>query len=157
MKKMILLVFILFNIGCAMTVKADSSKDGSLQLDPSVITNSNGGVGNGSDFPEVANLFVQPQTNKSAFTTDVPTGKVHFGSPVKIKTIDYSRKTKQLFKSYDPQVITSSTDTASSQDGNKTIYIIGAIAVLPVVGISYLIGRTLARRRVRKEGGGNFD
>lgn len=157
MKKTILFATTLLSVSFITTAKADSSSDGKLQLDPSVITNSNGGVGNGSDFPEVANLFVQPQRNKSAFIDNPPTGKVKFGTPVKIHTVDYSGKTKQLFKAYQPQVIASNTNAIDRQDDTKIIYIIGAIAVLPVIGISYLIGRTLARRRVRKEGENNFD
>lgn len=136
-----------------MSVKADSSSDGGLQLNPNVITKSNGGIGSIDDFPEVGNLFVKkPLSGNSAFTLNVQTDQVRFGIPIKVDTTDYSSKTSQLFKDYHPQLIVNEDDISKTTTSNLLWIIIIGLLIFPVIGISFLIGRSVARRRLEKQG-----
>lgn len=129
--------------------------DGSLQLNPKVITNSDGGVGTTSDFA-IRNQLFTPKIDKIAKE------RAKDNVPKQRETLDFSKKAintlynvntkkvvKQLFANYKPQVIESSTNTSHS----KTMiwYWVILLAAVPLIVLAIFLGRKNAKRRLRKK------
>lgn len=129
--------------------------NGSLQLNPNVITNSDGGIGTTSDF-QIRNQLFTPTIDKLAKE------KAKDNVPKQKKTLDFSKQAintlynanttkvvKQLFVNYKPQVIASNTDTSDS----KTMiwYWVISLAAVPLIVLAIFLGRKSAKRRLRKK------
>ncbi|MDR0300460.1 MAG: type VII secretion protein EssA [Streptococcaceae bacterium] len=157
MKKKTIILFLALLCGVIFLtgrgVFADDN--GKLQLDPNVITNSNGGVGTASDFPILGDLFTSGlnQTAKEQMQDKVPEQK---------KVLDFSKQsantlydtntaqiTTQLFVNYSPQVMTSSTDTKNTQ--STVWYWLLSLAALPLVFLAIFLGRKNAKRSLRRK------
>lgn len=129
--------------------------DGSLQLNPNVITDSDGGIGTTSDFLIRSQLFM-PTIDKLAKE------QAKDNVPKQRETLDFSSKAistlynvntkkvvKQLFVNYNPQVIASSTNISNS----KTMiwYWVISLAAVPLIVLAIFLGRKNAKRRLRKK------
>lgn len=129
--------------------------DGSLQLNPNVITDSDGGIGTTNDFLIRSQLFT-PKIDKLAKE------QVKDNVPKQRETLDFSNKAistlynvntkkvvKQLFVNYNPQVIASSISTSDS----KTMiwYWVISLVAVPLIVLAIFLGRKNAKRRLRKK------
>ncbi|URZ02816.1 hypothetical protein CLAUR_028500 [Clostridium felsineum] len=146
---MVLGLFFLANPPCF------ADDNGSLQLNPNVITNSDGGIGTTSDF-SIRNQLFTPTIDKLAKE------QAQDNVPKQRKTLDFSKQTtntlynantkkvvKQLFVDYKPQVIAASTSTSYSK---TTIwYWIISLAAVPLIVLAIFLGRKNAKRRLRKK------
>lgn len=129
--------------------------NGNLQLDPNVITNSNGGVGTASDFPIRNELFtpVLNQTAKEQMQDQVPEQQkaLNFSKQTANTLYDTNtaQVTKQLFVNYNPQVITS--NTASSKSQTTLWYWLITVVAFPLVFLAIFLGQKNAKRSLRKK------
>ncbi|WP_077836131.1 type VII secretion protein EssA [Clostridium felsineum] len=146
---MVLVIFLLANPRCF------AEDNGSLQLNPNVITNSDGGIGTTSDFSIRSQLFT-PTIDKLAKK------QAQDNIPKQRETLDLSKQAtntlynvnttkvvKQLFVNYKPQVIASSTNKSDS----KTMiwYWVISLAAIPLIVLAIFLGRKNAKRRLRKK------
>lgn len=120
-KKIITLLAISYSLIFLVGKVAFATDNGNLQLDPNVITKSNGGVGTTSDFP-IRNELFTPALNQ------VVKEQMQDKVPEQQKALNFSKQTtntlydtntaqitKKLFVNYKPQIITSNTDNISTQ------------------------------------------
>ncbi|KHD34518.1 hypothetical protein NL50_16905 [Clostridium acetobutylicum] len=152
-----LLLFICMVLGIVFLAspKCFAVDNGSLQLNPNVITNSDGGVGTTSDFSIRSQLFT-PTIDKIAKE------QAHDNVPKQRETLDFSKQAintlynantkkvvEQLFVNYKPQVIASSTSTSDS----KTMiwYWVILLAAVPLIVLAIFLGQKNAQRRLRKK------
>lgn len=152
-----LLLFICMVLGLFFLAspRCFADDNGSLQLNPNVITNSDGGIGTTSDFPIRSQLFTHTidKLAKEQAQDNVPKQR---------ETLDFSKQTtntlynvnttkvvEQLFVNYKTQVIASSTDTSDS----KTMiwYWVISLAAVPLIVLAIFLGRKNAKRSLRKK------
>lgn len=129
--------------------------NGSLQLNPNVITNSDGGIGTTSDLPIRSQLFTPTieKLAKEQAKDNVPKQREALDfSKQAISTlynVNTTKIVKKLFVNYNPQIIASSTNTSHS----KTMiwYWVISLATVPLIVLAIFLGRKNARRRLRKK------
>ena len=129
--------------------------NGSLQLNPNVITDSDGGIGTTSDF-SIRNQLFTPAIEKNAkkqARDNVPKQReiLDFSSKATntLYNVNTKKVVKQLFINYKPQVIVSSISTSHS----KTMiwYWVISIAAVPLIVLAIFLGRKNAKRRLRNK------
>jgi type VII secretion protein EssA len=156
-KKVLLLAFFisLFLLGGLKANKGYADDNGSLQLDPNIITNSNGGVGNTSGFPIVGELFTptMDQTVKDQMKDNIPEQRKALDFSKKavntLYTTDTTKITQQLFVNYKPQVITANRTDTNSQ--STLWYGLLSLLGLPLIVLAIFLGRKNAKRSLKKK------
>ncbi|MFC4652337.1 type VII secretion protein EssA [Lactococcus nasutitermitis] len=138
-----------------ISIKSKADDNGSLQLNSNVVTNSNGGVGTGSEFPIRNALFTTAmnQKVKAQMQDKIPEQQkaLNFSKQTvnSLYNTDTSKITKALFVDYKPQVIASSTNENNTQ---KTLwYWLLLIIAIPLVFLAVFLGRKNAKRSLRKK------
>ncbi|MDR0298507.1 MAG: type VII secretion protein EssA [Streptococcaceae bacterium] len=145
--------FALTSISINRSVYADGN--GSLQLDPSVITDSGVKSGGSDDFPIKSELFLPAISgyakNQEATRKEIPQKieTINFGG-IKQSSSDLLYSTKELFQNYKPTILTTTTSQrkADSQT-NIWLFVIIFIGIIFMI-FAFVFGRRNAKRSRRK-------
>lgn len=134
--------------------------EGSLHLDTNLITNSKGGVGSLGDFPIKGSLFTDEMNRKTQkqndFNVHTQLKKINFSSEDKGHyNADFSKTTALLFSSYHPE--NTINDDSTVKRAYHFWYYILAFLLIPLVFISYWLGKMAAKKRLKKIHGTNHN
>ncbi|MCL2113903.1 MAG: type VII secretion protein EssA [Streptococcaceae bacterium] len=153
-KRQLIILGIAFSSLLAGSAQSFADDNGSLQLNPNVITNSDGG-GTASDFPIRSQLFT-PEIEKVAKAQekdDISKQKEFLNFSDTSNNILYNTNTtkivKQLFVDYQPQVISSNKNDNHSK--TTIVYWIIFIIAFPLIFLAVLLGRKNAKRSIRRK------
>jgi type VII secretion protein EssA len=128
--------------------------NGLLQLDPSIISNSNGGLGAGSDFPIVNELFTDElnqkvQLNMQAGFSEAQEAIDFSDSSVEgLYRANTAEVSKGLFVNYQPQAAVQKDKQSQTQ--NNIWYILFILAGGLLTLLAVYLGWKNAERKVRK-------
>ncbi|MDP9903288.1 hypothetical protein [Arthrobacter bambusae] len=135
-----------------------SGDDGSLQLNPNVITNSSVSASGTSEFPGVAELFIPVTAQRAhekvaldAKQVDAARTLTFVPHPGAAFAYDYSTLRKGLFAGYRPSVIPAPHGDVSGNSGTFWLIGIGAAAV-PLAAVGVWFGRRRAARLWSRHG-----
>jgi type VII secretion protein EssA len=135
-----------------------ASDDGSLQLDANVITNSDGGTTTNADFSIKGQLFGKALTRATKDETlkqvDMKRAAINFTKGQESNGFfDNYDIEEKLFDHYHPVVLT--TDNKDKQSVSNRWYLVIVMIVIPIFGLSMVLGTRHARKRMIKRYGSN--
>jgi type VII secretion protein EssA len=154
-KKIFPLTALLVSLNLIVGIKSYADDDGNLKLNSNIITNSDGGVSSTTDFP-IRNELFTPKINQ------VVKEQMQDKIVVHKKTLDFSKGAanaldeantdkvvKELFTSYSPQVIGSSSENQNSQ--STLWYWVVCLGAIPLTVLAVILGQKKAKRNLKKK------
>jgi type VII secretion protein EssA len=154
-KKVRQMTLVVCLLGVLQGAPLHASDDGTLQLNPQIMTDSDGGVSISNDFPIRNELFTAElnERTQAQMQDDVVEQRktlTFSGQHTDaLYQLDTSEATERLFMQYQPVVLSTGADETSEEA--LIWYWLFALLALPLIIVSVTLGKRRAKRSVRKQ------
>jgi len=149
------MIVVICLLGALQGAHIYASDDGTLQLNPAIMTDSDGGVSISNDFPIRNELFTtrlneitkaQMQDNISKQKREVVFSEQGTDA---LYSLDTDNATQKLFIHYEPVVLNTEADEIMEE--TNMFYWIFVVFAVPLIIASVSLGKRRAKRSVKKQ------